>query len=201
MRGLHKEASMTSKSTKTAVPESMQVQLGRLFGAESREARQTARTASEWRFTLRRVLHELDRYIQANVDTDELHAMMIASGLYAAHESLKQEDFWPGYAEGLTRVVLTLLGNYPDHRRRKTGAKSRHHYSLGSERTLQYSQTEDQRFRTLLDAGAFGLPGLKFQPRDVLMEFRRHFGSKPTQAEFIRWFKKRFPDQYTAVFS
>lgn len=126
---------------------------------------------------------------------------MIDSGLCAADESLKQEDFWPGYAEGITRVVLTLLGDYPDHRRRKGGAKSRHHYSLGSDRTLHYSQNAEQRFGTLLDAGAFGLPGLQAPPRDVLMEFRRHFGSKPTHAEFVQWFKKCFPDQYTAVFS
>jgi hypothetical protein len=192
---------VATKSIKTAVPEAMQVQLGRLFGAESWEARQIARTAREWKATLRRVLHELDRYIRANVDTDELHAMMIASGLCAADESLKQEDFWPGYAEGITRVVLTLLGNYPDHRRRKAGAKSRGHYSLGSERALHYSQNAEQRFRTLLTAGVFALPGLKAPPRDVLMEFRRHFGSKPTHAEFVQWFKKCFPDQYTAVFS
>jgi hypothetical protein len=33
------------------------------------------------------------------------------------------------------------------------------------------------------------------------MEFRRRFDSKPTHAQFLRWFKKQFPDQYTAVFS
>jgi hypothetical protein len=192
---------MASRRVKTAVPEGMQVQLGRLFGAESREARQTERTTREWKATLRRVLHEIYLYIQANVDTDELHTMMIASGFYAADESLKEEDFWPGYAEGITRVVLTLLGDYPDHRRRKAGAKPRHHYYLGSDRTLHYSQNAEQRFRTLLAAGSVGLPGLKTPPRDVLMDFRRRFGSKPTHAEFVRWFKKYFPDQYTAVFS
>ena len=192
---------MAAKSVKTAVPEAMQVQLARLFGAESREARQTARTSKEWKATLREVLQELIRYIDANVDTDELHGVMIATGLWAADESLKEKNFWPGYAEGITRVLLALLGNYPDHRRRKTGAKARHHYYLGSERTLHYSQNAEQRFCTLLDAGAFGLPGLKTPPRDVLMEFRRRFGSKATHAEFVRWFKKCFPDQYTTVFS
>lgn len=192
---------MATKSTKTAVPKSMQVQLARLFGAESAEARRPQRSAKEWKASLRKVLHELDRHIQANVDTDELHATMIASGLFAADESLKEEDFWPGYAEGLTRVVLTLLGDYPDHRRRKGGAKSADHYSFGLHRALHYNQNTAQRFRTLLAAGVFGLPGLQTPPREVLMEFRRHFGSKPTHAQFVRWYKKQFPDQYTAVFS
>lgn len=192
---------MARKPTKTVVPTSMQVQLARLFGAGSAEARVTARTAMQWKATLRRVLHELDQYIQANVDTDELHAMVIASGLCAADESLKNDDFWPGYAEGITRVVLALLGDYPDHRRRKGGARSADHYSLHSYRAIHYGQSVEQRFRTLLAAGVFGLPGLRTPPREVLMEFRRQFGSKPTQAQFVRWFKAQFPDQYAAVFS
>ena len=179
----------------------MQVQLSRLFGDGSKEARHAQRSAKEWKATLRKVLHELDRYIQANVDTDELHAMMISTGLFAADESLKDDDFWPGYAEGLTRVILTLLGDYPDHRRRRGGAKSADHYSLSLHRGLHYPQSTEQRFRTLIAAGVFGLPGLKAPPREVLMEFRRRFGSKPTHAQFVRWFKKQFPDQYTAVFS
>lgn len=192
---------MTATATRSAVPKSMQVQLGRLFGTGSKEARRMQRSPEEWKATLRNVLHELDRYIQANVDTDELHATMIASGLFAADESLKDDDFWPGYAEGLTRVVLMLLGDYPDHRRRTGGKKSADHYSLGLHRSLHYTQSTEQRFRTLLAAGVFGLPGLNTPPREVLMEFRGRFGSKPTHAQFVRWYKKQFPDQYTAVFS
>ncbi len=189
---------MSNKNTKSAVPKSMQVQLARLFGADSKEARRMQRSAKDWKATLRNVLHELDRYIQANVDTDELHATMIASGLFAADESLKEDDFWPGYAEGLTRVVLVLLGDYPDHRRRKGGGD---HCSLGLHRSVRYAQSTEQRFRTLLAAGVFGLPGLKTSPREVLAEFRTHFGSKSTHAQFVRWYKKQFPDEYTAVFS
>ena len=175
---------MATKSTKTAVPRSMQVQLARLFGAGSLDARRTHRSTREWKTTLRKVLHELDRYIQANVDTDELHATMIASGLFAADESLKEDDFWPGYAEGLTRVILTLLGDCPDHRRRKGGAKSGDHYALGLYRDLHYTQDAEQRFRTLLAAGVFGLPGLETAPREGLMEFRKHLASASTPKTF-----------------
>lgn len=179
----------------------MQVQLARLFGAESKEASKTERTSAEWKATLRRVLHELDRYVSANVDTDELHSFIIASGFCAADKSLKEEDFWPGYAEGLTRVVLALLGDYPDHRRRKSGAKSAYHYSLHLYRSVHYNQSTEQRFQTLLAAGVFGVPGLSSPPREVLDEFRRRLGSRPTHAQFMRWYKKHFPPDYTAVFS
>jgi hypothetical protein len=100
---------------------STQVQLARLFGSASKLATTDRRTAAQWRKTLKAVLGELDRYVSANVDTDELHRSMLLTGLVAADESLKQDDFWPGYAEGITRLALILLGDYPDHRRRKPG--------------------------------------------------------------------------------
>ena len=77
------------------VPRGMQVQLARLFGAKSREAIQETRTTAEWRRTLRAVLREIGRYIAKNVDTDELHRCMLQSGLDAAEESLRHQDFWP----------------------------------------------------------------------------------------------------------
>ncbi len=192
---------MTRRSARTAAPKAMQNQPSRLFGATSAEARKVARSPSEWKNTLRRVLHEIDSYISANIDTDELHSRIIASGLCAADESLKNEDFWPGYAEGLTRVILALLGDYLDHRRRKGGGKASHHYRLQLYRSLQYAQNSDQRFRTLLASGIFGLPGLSRPPQEVLNEFRSRFGTKPSWRQFLGWYKKHFPADYTSVFS
>jgi len=160
-----------------------------------------ARTPSEWKRVLRKVLREIDRYVSANVDTDELHYFIITSGLCAADESLKEENFWPGYAEGLIRVILALLGDYPDHRRRKGGGKGSDHYRLQLHRSLLYAQDSDQRFRTLLTAGVSGVPGLSRPPLEVLSEFRSRFGSKPSWKHFLVWYKKQFPGDYTAVFS
>ncbi len=193
---------MVRKAPATAVPKAVQVQLGRLFGSTSVEASKQTRTAAEWKRTLQNILHELKSYIIASVDTDELHANFIASGLLAAEESLKEEEFWPGYAEGLTRIVLVLLGDYPDHRRRKGGAKSSDHYGLQLCRSLHYTQSPEQRFRTLWAAGrVFGTKRLSRPPQEVLDEFRRRFGNRPTHAHFLRWYKKNFPADYTAVFS
>jgi hypothetical protein len=63
----------TAAQNGTAVPESMRVQLARLFGSHSKQAKSATRSPGEWRKTLRAVLHELDSYIAHNVDTDELH--------------------------------------------------------------------------------------------------------------------------------
>jgi hypothetical protein len=102
----------------------MEVQLARLFGAASAEAKMKSRSPAQWKRTLRGVLLELFRYLEANVETDDVHWPMLHSGLAAAYESLKGSDFWPGYVEGITRLALILMGDYPDHRKRKEGRLS-----------------------------------------------------------------------------
>jgi hypothetical protein len=182
------------------VPKAMQVQLARLFGTESKEASTCTRRTTEWRKTLKAALREIDRYIAENADTDELHRWMLLSGLAAADESLNEEDFWPGYAEGITRLALMLLGDYPDHRKGKPGRKKDHHYSLNSCRSAQWVQTPEQRFRTVMEAGSIGYPTLSAKPRDVLDDFRRQFGFKPNWADFMEWYRANFPRDYAALF-
>ena len=184
----------------TPVPRGMQVQLERLFGAKSREAKATTRTAAQWRRTLKKVLHELDRYVAENVDTDDLHHLILLSALAAADDSLKDEDFWPGYVEGITRFALALLGDYPDHRKRKNGRRADDHYYLGRLRSVQWVQNRRQRLSTLLAVGAVGFPELSAKPRDVLNEFRRRYGFKPSQDDFLEWYRKNMSKAYAAVF-
>lgn len=183
-----------------SVPRGMQVQLARLFGAKSREATQETRTTAEWRRTLRAVLREIGRYIAKNVDTDELHRCMLQSGLDAAEESLRHQDFWPSYAEGITRMLLVLLGDYPDHRGHKPGRKRDSHYRLSACRSARWIQTPEQRFSTVLAAGNIGRPTLSANPIDVLDEFRRRHGFKPDHTEFMEWYRANFPRDYAALF-
>ena len=182
------------------VAKSISVQLARLFGAESSAARQSSRTHAEWRVTLGKVVRELGHYLDANVESDEVHMMMLYSGLAAAEEALKENDFWPGYVEGITRLALLLMGDYPDHRKRKGGAKRKDHYQLRKLRTVRYLQDELQRVKTLLATSAFGYPKLSKNPRDALGEFRELHGRRATYIEFFRWYRKTYPEDYAAVF-
>src|SRR6266481_6447219 len=88
--------SKQKRSSATQVPPGVEVQLARLFGAASSEAKMKSRTPAQWKKTLRGVLQELFRYLDANVETDDVHWPMLHSGLAAAYESLKGKDFWPG---------------------------------------------------------------------------------------------------------
>jgi hypothetical protein len=188
------------KSQSNVVPQSMQIQLARLFGSNSHEAKADRRTPIEWRRTLRKVLDELYQYLEQNVDTDELHYIMLLSGLAAAHESLKFDDFWPGYTEGITRIALVLMSDYPDHRKRKAGRKTFEHYQLNHRRTVHWTQTPNQRLYTLLAVGTVETPKLSKNPRDALSEFTKQYGHQPSYKKFMDWYRRTFPEDYAAVF-
>ena len=177
-----------------------QVQLARLFGASSPEALTQERTPKEWRKTLGKVLEELFRYTRENVETDELHWQMLLSCFAAAQESLKEEEFWPGYTEAITRLSLLLLGDYPDHRKRKTGKKKSGHYHLNHLRDLKFLQTNDQKLKVLLAAYSAGFPELSLAPLTALSEFRVAHGYGPDYRAFMKWYKTTYPRDYAAVF-
>ena len=185
------------QSTRDAVPRSVQVQLSRLFGETSNEAKATARSSAEWKRTLRHVLSDLERYLDENVSTDEVHRFMLATGLWAARESLKEKEFWPGYAEGVTRFALLLLGDYPDHRKQRLKGKRKGHYNLKRLRTVVYAQTHEQKVKALFAASSIGLPKMSSEPVKL---WRRYVAQtqSPTYRQFLQWFRKNHPEDYAA---
>jgi len=104
--------------------------------------------------------------------------------------------------EGITRLALTLVGDYPDHRTKKSGRKKEghYHYNLNFHRADRWEQTPEQRFRTVMAWGVIGYQPLSAKPRDLLDLFRRQFGFKPDHADFIEWYRANFPQDYSALF-
>lgn len=182
------------------VPPAIRVQFSRLFGSRSVETKKDAFTDTEWKHNLHRVLKELERYLRHNIDTDELHMYMIYTGFLAAEEALKQEDFWPAYTEAILRITFLLLGDYPDHRRRKGGRKCEEHYYLQRFRSVRYIQDTNQKLLTLLAVPRFGLPKLEKDPNDALHEFRGDVGFKATYKDFFKWYKEKHGKDYALVF-
>ena len=158
-----------------------------------------SRSPAQWKKSLRGILNELFRYLETNVETDDVHWPMLYSGLDAAYESLKGEDFWPGYVEGITRLALILMGDYPDHRKRKRGRKTEDHYRLSRYRSVQYVQTSNQKLGTLVAAPMLGIE-LSKDAHTALREFRDVAGYKVGYKEFFRWYRKKYPQDYAAVF-
>jgi hypothetical protein len=92
------------------------------------------------------------------------------------------------------------MGNYPDHRKRKGGAKQKDYYRLRKLRTIRYNKDELQRVTTLLAAFSVGFPKLSVNPRDALGEFRELYGRRGAYNEFFRWYRKTYPEDYASVF-
>jgi hypothetical protein len=178
----------------------LQVQLSRLFGSGSKIATTSPQTPAQWRRTLGAVLDELEGYIAANVDTDVVHQFMLAVTIDAARQALKEEDFWPGYVEAITRISLLLMGDYPDHRRRKKGRKDQDHYKLDRLRTVGWSQNPQQRKTTLWAASQLGFPRLSADTMDRLRQFRDLYGYRASDLEFLEWYRKTYPEDYAKVF-
>jgi len=184
----------------TPVPPAVLIQLARLFGSTSKEASAESRTPAQWRRSLKKLLDELYVYADTNVQTDEMHWFMICTAFASAAEALKEEVFWPGFMEGIVRLNLLLLGDFPDHRKRKAGQKRTDHYKLNRFRSLHYAQDGDQRTRVLYDAPRFGFPELSVSPRDLMTQFREQYGHQPTHKQFLTWFKKLHPIDYSKLF-
>jgi len=199
----HMQGRKQKRNSTTQVPPGMEVQLGRLFGTDSSEAKMKSRSPAQWKKTLRGILHELFRYLETNVETDDVHWPMLYSGLNGAYGSLKQNDFWPGYVEGITRLALILMGDYPDHRKRKRGRKQEGHYRLSRCRSIQYIQTSKQKLNTLVVATVAGpMLGIKLSKDAIyaLRECRDVAGYKVGYKEFFRWYRKKYQQDYAAVF-
>jgi hypothetical protein len=189
-----------SKRPRASTPKGMAAQLARLFGDASSEAKATERTPAQWKRTLKRVLVDLERYLDANVATDEAHRFMLESGIWASSESLKDDDFWPGYAEGITRFALLLVGDYPDHRTQRLRGRSSGHYKLSRCRSVSYRQSHEQKLQSLFVAKRIGLPELRSNPQVLWREYNVALRSKASAQGFLNWYRKNHPADYASLF-
>lgn len=182
------------------VPPAFKVMISRLFGSESIKIKEETFTDAQWKSNLNQILKELKNYLLNNIDSDELHMYMIYSGFLAAKEALKQKYFWPAYTEAILRITFLLIGDLPDHRRRKGGRKRLGHYNLKRYRSAHYFQDQNQKLRTLLAVHKFGLPKLEKNPNVALREFRYEFGFSTTYKQFFKWYKEKYGKDYALVF-
>jgi hypothetical protein len=182
----------------TAVPKTMANLLARVFGAESTEARSTERTPAQWRRTLHRLDEEILAYVDENVHTDPVHEGMLHISLMHAEEALQTDDFWPGYSEAIIRLALFLMGDCPDHRSRGRGGTSADHYCLRQHRSLAYTRSPDQKYRSLYLGRLLQLSDLN--PRDAWYAYYQRVGRTATRKGFMRWYRENHSTEYAKLF-
>ena len=183
---------MADKPRNSGLP----ILFARLLGDESPEVTAVRRTPGQWKSSLRKLLTELEGYLEANVESDPVHEHYCQLALREAREVLKDADFWPEFAARLVFLVLLLMGDVPNHRRRRRGARRSDHFSLRRHRSVAYVQTAEQRYRLLYLAREMG--ALKRHPRDASFEFHSKQG-KRSRRSFLRWYREKYPDDYLKI--
>lgn len=182
------------------VPPSFKTHFRRLFGSEAAIAKKDALTDTEWRHALHEILIEFEQYLHHNIQSDELHMYMIYASLLMAEESLKETNFWPPFTEAILRVGFLLMGDYPDHRRRKGGRKREGHYNLQLFRSVHYTQDIYQRMRTLRAVPRYGMPKLEKDPDEALREWRNEAGFSEDYVNFFKWYREKYGKDYALIF-
>ncbi|HEY5122605.1 MAG TPA: hypothetical protein VIK14_02600 [Ignavibacteria bacterium] len=182
------------------VPISMQGFLGKLFGELSEIANKEYKTKSEWRNTLKKILEELNLYLIENIETDEVHIKMLKRSLESSKANISEDFFWPGYLEGILRFSLILLGDLPNHYRRKKGRKSINHYNLKRFRKINYYQDVNQKINLLFNASKIEDIIINKNLFKIRKEFYNSKQVSFTNYEFIKWFKKNYPEDYSKIF-
>lgn len=180
------------------VPLSLKTLLAHLFGEQTALAMSSAHTASQWRPILERILNELESYMSENVRTDPLHAEQLERALRSSRAHLDGEDFWPGYVEGLVRLSLLLMGDFPSHNQRTSGRKAADHYCLSRHRSLCYHQSWTQRFRLLFSAE--GATKIRKPAEEVVREWRLEQGFSASHKDFFYWYRGKYPEDYASLF-
>jgi len=186
-----------SRVEKTAVPQITRAFLSHLFGANSSEARPSARSRSEWRRALKKVNQELLRYLDENVHTDPVHEDFLQGCLSMAEESLDSTNFWPAYATSFIILCLALMGDYPDHRGRRGSGKRGDHYTLRRHRAITYARDPEQTYRALYAAKAVG--AISLDVRGAFFAYRNRTGKRATRKGFMRWLRDKQPEIYAKV--
>lgn len=181
------------------VPDNMIDLLVGLFGPTSGIAWREYRTTREWKHLFRKINDELFNYLEMNINSDFLHMRDIEGALLKADKSLEDDFFWLGYIEGLIRLILLLMGDIPLHLK-STGRKCKDHYLLNQKRTIFYNQNTDQKIHIIYHASRNEKPRLSKKYHSVIMEYRKIYGFKKSNKDFLCWYKKKYLEDYLKLF-
>lgn len=170
-----------------------------LFGCKSRDSQKYERTEKEWKELLKKYVVEIQEYLNENIETDSIHMERLLAAASSSETALRKEDYLPLYIEGLIRLIFTLIGQSPEHCRRKGGRKAKDHYKLDKYRNICYIQDSQQKYRLLHFASQHHYISIQHM-RSVYYDFCKEFTYYEKKKKFINWFKEKYSDDYLRIF-
>jgi len=174
-----------------------------LFGDLNYKGYVGAVSKARWKRDLRKVTKYIKKSIKLNVDADAHHKSELLETCEHLEQELKEastiDQVNTASIKNLIRIVFLLLGNMPDHWRRRSPYSDRF-WELNGHRTLTYTQSEEQKAYLIINLVDIRKRyAVKLDDyEDLHAVFYRRFIGKAS--EFVSWFKKSYPETYCQIF-
>ena len=158
---------------------------------------------SIWIKTLKRLFKHFQKSVEANFLSDTLHEHQLHNSLVKLKGSIK-----PGASEVEITAILfelcfLLLGNIPDHWRKKTINRPEY-FVLDRFRTLHYSQSPKQKaeliIKTYIEPELTRNDKRGENAESIWLKYLRFHNKQHRHAEFVSWFKENYKNQYEELF-
>jgi hypothetical protein len=185
------------------VPISVEYLFSALFGKLNYHGYVGSVSVSTWRKDLLKTANYVRKSVEINVQTDVFHRNQLLKTCDDLANRLREARTLSAInaaaIECQTRLIFLLLGNMPDHWRRRAPYAPKF-WELDGHRSLQYHQTAKQKAYLLINlVDIRQLVSIELKDYADLHEaFYRGF--KSDADAFLDWFKKEHPSAYCSVF-
>ncbi len=193
---------MSADKDNVYVPLSYEYMMSHLFGKHHYHGHVGSHSKSSWKKDLRKINKYIEKSININVQTDSYHKGMLLYLCDCLDEKVSKaksiNEINVSFVETYVRLIFTLLGNFPDHWRRKAPYADRF-WELDGHRSLSFSQTDEQKAALVINLVDIKKAiNVELEGHENMHEAFWACNSNPTK--FINWLKAEHPRVYCEIF-
>lgn len=200
--GFIRSNKLTQEKESVYVPISYEYLMTHLFGKKSYHGHVGSLSLSAWKKDLLKINKYIKKAIKVNVESDAYHKGALFDFCDRFDEKIKKSktlnEISVYIVESHTRLIFTMLGNFPSHWDRKAPYADRF-WELDGHRTISYTQTNEQKSALILSLvdikKAFDV---KIEGFKTMQEALWAVNGDPDK--FISWVKANHPRLYCALF-
>jgi len=155
-----------------------------------------------WKKDMQKIIKYIKKTILLNVHSDNYHKSKLMRICDELTEKIKKskriEEVNILIIQEFTRLIFNLLGNMPDHWRRRQPYKDLY-WTFDGHRSLCYTQNTAQKVGLILSLEFHGEIDIALEEYNSLNEVLG-FKFRNDKDKFLSWFKKNYPSQYCDMF-
>jgi len=193
---------MSTKQEYVHVPITYEYMMSHLFGKHNYHGHVGGLSKTAWKKDLRKINKYIKKSVDINLNSDAYHKGMLAYLCDCLDQKISDakslNEVNVSFVETYTRLIFTLLGNFPNHWNRKAPYAERF-WELDGHRTSAFVQTDEQKAALVLN-----LVDIKKAISVELKDFENMHEAfskcKSDASLFIKWLKKNHPEIYCEIF-